>query len=85
MEPYISLQGVSFSYHRPDGEIEALSDISFTVKKGQFVSLVGPSGCGKSTILSILAGLNKAEARYDRHRRGRYLWLHVPAGSPASL
>lgn len=62
MEPYISLQGVSFSYHRPDGEIEALSDISFTVKKGQFVSLVGPSGCGKSTILSILAGLNKAEA-----------------------
>ena len=30
MEPYISLQGVSFSYHRPDGEIEALSDISFT-------------------------------------------------------
>ena len=57
MKPYIALQGVSFSYHRPDGEIEALSDISFTVSKGEFVSLVGPSGCGKSTILSILAGL----------------------------
>ena len=62
MEPYIALQGVSFSYHRPDGEIEALSDISFTVSKGEFVSLVGPSGCGKSTILSILAGLIHAEA-----------------------
>jgi NitT/TauT family transport system ATP-binding protein len=57
MEPFIALDGVSFSYHRPDGEIEALSDISFTVSQGEFVSLVGPSGCGKSTILSILAGL----------------------------
>ena len=61
MKPYIALQGVSFSYHRPDGEIEALSDISFTVSKGEFVSIVGPSGCGKSTILSILAGLISAE------------------------
>ena len=43
MKPYIALQGVSFSYHRPDGEIEALSDISFTVSKGEFVSLVGPA------------------------------------------
>ncbi|MBP3458409.1 MAG: ABC transporter ATP-binding protein [Lachnospiraceae bacterium] len=60
MEPYIALNGVSFSYHRPDGEIEALSDISFTVSQGEFVSLVGPSGCGKSTILSILAGLIEA-------------------------
>lgn len=57
MNPYIALQDVSFSYHRPDGEIEALSHISFTVDKGEFVSLVGPSGCGKSTILSLLAGL----------------------------
>ncbi len=61
MKPYIALQGVSFSYHRPDGEIEALSDISFTVSKGEFVSIVGPSGCGKSTILSILAGLLPVE------------------------
>lgn len=60
MEPYISLDGVSFSYHRTDGEIEALHDISFSVNKGEFVSVVGPSGCGKSTILSILAGLNEA-------------------------
>ena len=36
-----------------------LQDISFTVQKGEFVSIVGPSGCGKSTLLRIIAGLEK--------------------------
>ena len=35
----------------------ALENASFTVKKGDFVSLVGPSGCGKSTLLRLVAGL----------------------------
>lgn len=38
--------------------VHALSDINFTVRKGEFVSLVGPSGCGKTTLLKILAGLS---------------------------
>ena len=37
--------------------MNALEDISFTVDKGEFISIVGPSGCGKSTLLSIIAGL----------------------------
>jgi NitT/TauT family transport system ATP-binding protein len=40
----------------PDGT-EALCDISFTVERGEFVTVVGPSGCGKSTLLRITAGL----------------------------
>jgi len=40
----------------PDGT-EALHDISFTVNKGEFVTVVGPSGCGKSTLLKIASGL----------------------------
>ncbi|MFN4281623.1 MAG: ABC transporter ATP-binding protein [Alphaproteobacteria bacterium] len=42
------------------GAVQALSDISFKVEEGQFVTIVGPSGCGKSTLLQILAGLTPA-------------------------
>jgi NitT/TauT family transport system ATP-binding protein len=35
----------------------ATQDITFTVKRGEFVSVVGPSGCGKSTLIKMLAGL----------------------------
>lgn len=35
----------------------ALSDINFSIKQGEFISIVGPSGCGKTTLLNILAGL----------------------------
>jgi len=38
-------------------EIEALQDISFSVKDHEFVSIVGPSGCGKTTLLKIVANL----------------------------
>jgi NitT/TauT family transport system ATP-binding protein len=45
-------------YRSRDGtEVEALREVSFTVGRGEFVSLVGQSGCGKSTLLKILAGL----------------------------
>ena len=44
-------------YQAKNGEVTALEDISFTMDKGEFLSIVGPSGCGKSTLLSIIAGL----------------------------
>ena len=37
--------------------VEALADISLSIRDGEFLSVVGPSGCGKSTFLTIVAGL----------------------------
>ena len=48
---------VGLSYHELDGETPAVEDISFSVEKGEFLSIVGPSGCGKTSILSMIDGL----------------------------
>lgn len=61
-QPILQCQNVCFSYHTLSGETSALTNISFQVNKGDFVSVVGPSGCGKSTLLSLIAGLNKPES-----------------------
>jgi NitT/TauT family transport system ATP-binding protein len=42
---------------RGGDEVVALSDVSLTVARNEFVCLVGPSGCGKSTLLRLVAGL----------------------------
>lgn len=44
------------------GQTGVLRNVSFTVKDGEFLSILGPSGCGKTTILRILIGLEKADA-----------------------
>jgi putative ABC transport system ATP-binding protein len=38
--------------------VEVLTDLSFIIDKGEFVSIMGPSGCGKSTLLYLLGGLD---------------------------
>ena len=57
MENILELRDISHSYHGTEGETVALSHLSFSLNRGDFVSIVGPSGCGKSTILSIISGL----------------------------
>ena len=61
MIPLLELKNISLSYHTLEGETTVLSDISFSVREGEFVALVGPSGCGKSTILNLISGLLKPE------------------------
>ena len=55
--PLLEVKDVSYAYHTKSGETPALSHISFSVEKGEFLAIVGPSGCGKSTLLDMLCGL----------------------------
>lgn len=58
---FLCLKNVSKQYHRRSNYF-AVSDLSFDVEQGEFVSLLGPSGCGKSTTLRMIAGLESVSA-----------------------
>jgi sulfonate transport system ATP-binding protein len=55
--PRIDVKGLSKSFQLGGTTIEAVRDVSFGVRRGEFVALLGPSGCGKSTILNMVATL----------------------------
>jgi NitT/TauT family transport system ATP-binding protein len=55
----IDVRGLSKSFQLAGTAIEAVRDVSFSVKRGEFVALLGPSGSGKSTILNMIATLIK--------------------------
>jgi ABC-type nitrate/sulfonate/taurine/bicarbonate transport systems, ATPase components len=58
MNEILKVNNLFKSYNSLNGEVKAVNDVSFSIKSGEFVSIIGPSGCGKSTILNILAGLD---------------------------
>jgi len=53
----IEISGVSLRFDTADGPVEALSNVSLKVTRGEFVSFIGPSGCGKTTLLRAVADL----------------------------
>jgi nitrate/nitrite transport system ATP-binding protein len=55
-ERYLQIENV----YKAFGNTEVLRDVSLTMRKGEFVSIIGHSGCGKSTLLNIVAGLTQA-------------------------
>ena len=57
---------------KKNGEVEAIKDVTFSIKEGEFVSLIGPSGCGKSTIVKMI--LN--QLLEENVRNGNYIhWI----------
>src|SRR5438874_1132797 len=62
MAAFIEAVDLTKTYHVGKVEVPALRGISFSVQKGEFVSIVGPSGSGKSTLFYLLGGLTRADS-----------------------
>jgi nitrate/nitrite transport system ATP-binding protein len=60
-EPFIDARGLSKSFATPKGVRHVLRDVSLTVDRGEFVSIVGGMGTGKSTLLALIAGLTNPD------------------------
>jgi NitT/TauT family transport system ATP-binding protein len=74
--PILELTGVFKQFELQSQRIEALRDVTLSVRKGEFVCLIGASGCGKSTLLRIVAGFEHASA-------GKALMWGMPIEGPA--
>ena len=54
----LRVENLSKIYGKGETAVKALDNVSFSVKKGEFVAIIGPSGSGKSTLLHILGGVD---------------------------
>ena len=63
MENLLEVKNLSVSFESPAGEVQAVRDVSFSLKKGEVLAIVGESGCGKSVLCKSIMKLLPASAR----------------------
>lgn len=76
LPPVLLVQNLAKSIGEGAAALQIIADIDFSVREGEFVSMVGPSGCGKTTLLMCLAGLAPASG-------GSIGFFGVPLAGPA--
>src|ERR1043165_5463640 len=81
--PVIKLEGVTKVFLADEVETHALSEVTFEIVRGEYVSIAGPSGCGKSTLLSII-GLLDTPTRVAYRLNGRSV-AELPASERARV
>ena len=59
MEEILRVENLTKKYGKGENEVVAVNNMSFSVNKGEFVSIVGSSGSGKSTLLHLLGGVDR--------------------------
>ena len=62
-EYILEVKNLTIYYQTKIAEIQAINNLSFKSKKGEFIAIIGKSGCGKTSILSAIAGLIPYEGK----------------------
>src|SRR5881296_2377728 len=60
--PLLEIKNMSVDYYAANGTVHALTEVSFTLERGQILGLAGESGCGKSTLAYAIARLLRPPA-----------------------
>ncbi len=63
MSELLEVKNLSVSFYTPQGEVQAVRDVSFTLRPGEVLAIVGESGCGKSALCKSIMKLLPASAR----------------------
>ena len=53
----LTAEDVAVRFETAEGPVTAVDNVSFRVRRGEFLSIIGPSGCGKSTLFNVIGGL----------------------------
>ncbi len=59
--PCIEVRGVTKTFQEDGRRVQALENVSFAARSGEFITIIGPSGSGKSTLFNLITGLADPE------------------------